>query len=75
MLGNGKSEDAAVIGSIDGKLCEKNGNTLNDAKISDATHLPKGIYNLFSIAKLQNDEWKLGGDADAIKLTKGDIEI
>jgi hypothetical protein len=29
---NGKSEDAAVIGSIDGRVCDKNGNVLNDAK-------------------------------------------
>jgi hypothetical protein len=74
-MGNGKSEDATVIGNIDGKLCDKNGNTLNDAKISDVTHLPKGKYNLFSITKLQNDGWILGGNADAIWLTKGDIEI
>jgi hypothetical protein len=74
-MGNGKNEDTAVIGSIDGKLCNKNGNTLNDAKISDVAHLPKGKYNLFSITKLQNNGWKLGGDADAIWLTKGDIEI
>jgi hypothetical protein len=52
-MGNGKSEDAAVIGSIDGRLCDKHGNVLNDAKISDVTHLPKAKYNLFSITKLQ----------------------
>jgi hypothetical protein len=75
-MGNGKSEDATVIGNIDGKLCHKNGNTfLNDAKTSDVTNLPKGKYNLFSITKLQNDGWILGGNADAIWLTKGDIEI
>jgi hypothetical protein len=75
-MGNGKSEeDAAVIGSIDGKLCDKNGNVLNDAKIIDVTHLPKAKYNLFSITKLQNDGWTLGGNADAIWLTKGDVEI
>jgi hypothetical protein len=74
-MGNVKSEDATVIGNIDGRLCDKNGNVLNDAKISDVTHLPKGKYNLFSIKKLQNDGWTLGGNADAIWLTKGDIEI
>jgi hypothetical protein len=37
--------------------------------------LPKAKYNLFSITKLQNDGWTLGGNADAIWLTKGDIEI
>jgi hypothetical protein len=37
--------------------------------------LPKGKYNLFSITKLQNDGWILGGNAAAIWLTKGDIEI
>jgi hypothetical protein len=74
-MGNGKSEDATVIGNIDGKLSDKNGNTLNDAKISDVNHLPKGKHNLFSISKLQNDGWTLGGNADAIWPTKGDIEI
>jgi hypothetical protein len=72
---NGKSEDAAVIGSINGRLCDKNGNVLNDATISDVTHLPKAKSNLFSITKLQNDGWALGGNADAIWLTKGDVEI
>jgi hypothetical protein len=32
-------------------------------------------YNLFSITKLQNDGWMLGENADAIWLTKEDIEI
>jgi hypothetical protein len=59
-MGNGKSEDAVVIGNIDGRLRDKNGNVLNDAKISDVTHLPKGKYNLFKITKLQNDGWILG---------------
>jgi hypothetical protein len=31
-MGNGKSEDATVIGNMDGRLCDKNGNVLNDAK-------------------------------------------
>jgi hypothetical protein len=75
-MGNGKSEDSAVIGSVDGRLCDKNGNVLNDAKIIDVTtHLPKAKYNLFSITKLQNNGWTLGGNADAIWLTKGDVEI
>jgi hypothetical protein len=74
-MGNGKGEDAAVIGNIDGRLCDKNGNVLNDAKISDVTHLPKGKYNLFSITEFQNDGWTLGGNADAIWLTKGDVKI
>jgi hypothetical protein len=65
-MGNGKSEDATVIGSIDGRLCDKNGNVLNDAKISNVTHLPEAKYNLFSITKLQNDGWTLGRNADAI---------
>jgi hypothetical protein len=72
---NGNSENATVIGSIGGRLCDKNGKVLNDTKISDVTHLPDAKYNLFSITKLQNDGWTLGGNADAIWLTKGDIEI
>jgi hypothetical protein len=53
-MANGSSEDATVIGNISGRVCDKNGNVLNDAKITDVTHLPKGKYNLFSITKLQN---------------------
>jgi hypothetical protein len=48
---------------------------LNEANITDVTHLPEGKYNLFSITKLQNESWILSGDANAIWLTKGDIEI
>jgi hypothetical protein len=74
-MANGSSEDATVIGDISGRACDKNGNVLNDAKITDVTHLPEGKYNLFSITKLQNEGWILNGDASAIWLTKGDIEI
>jgi hypothetical protein len=74
-MANGKSENAAVIGSIDGRLCDKNGNVLNDAKNSDVTHLLKAKYNLFSITELQNDGCALGGNADAIWLTQGDVKI
>jgi hypothetical protein len=74
-MANGSSEDATVIGNISGRVCDKNGNVLNDAKTNDVTHLPEGKYNLFSITKLQNEGWILSGDDNAIWLTKGDIEI
>jgi hypothetical protein len=64
-----------VIGNISGRVCDKNGNVLNDAKITDVTHLPEAKYNLFSITKLQNEGWNLSGDSNAIWLTKGDVEI
>jgi hypothetical protein len=38
-MANRSSEDATVIGSISGRVCDKNGNVLNDAKITDVTHL------------------------------------
>jgi hypothetical protein len=72
---NGSSEDATVIDNISGRVCDKNGNVLNDAKITDVTHLPEVKYNLFSITKLQNEGWILSGNSDAIWLTKGDVEI
>jgi hypothetical protein len=74
-MANGSSEDATVIGNISGRVCDKNGNVLNDAKITDVTHLPESKYNLFSITKLQNEGWILSGNSDAIWLTKGDVEI
>jgi hypothetical protein len=74
-MANGSSEDATVIGNISGRVCDKNGNVLSDTEITDITHIPEGKYNLFSITKLQNVGWILSGDANAIWLTKGDIEI
>jgi hypothetical protein len=74
-MANGSSEDATVIGIISGRVCDKNGSVLNEAKITDVTHLPEGKYNLFSITKLQNEGWILSGDANAIWLTKGDVKI
>jgi hypothetical protein len=75
-MANGSSEDATVIGNISGRVCDKNGNVLNDAKITDVTHfLPEAKYNLFSITKLQNEGWILSGNSDAIWLIKGDVEI
>jgi hypothetical protein len=61
-MANGSSEDATVIGNISGRVCDKNGNVLNDAKITDVTHLPEAKYNLFSITKLQNEGWILSGN-------------
>jgi hypothetical protein len=38
--------------------------------ITDASHLPEGNFNLFSVTGLQKKGWTLTGNADYIKLQK-----
>jgi hypothetical protein len=72
-MGNGIAEKAALIGELTGTICNKNGDELTTATISDVVYLPTGQFNLFSLTKMTtNQGWILGGDDKGIWLTKGD---
>jgi hypothetical protein len=75
-MGNGIAEKAALIGELTGTICDKNGDELTTATMSDVVYLPTGQFNLFSLTKMTtNQGWILGGDDKGIWLTKGDKKL
>ncbi len=51
---------------------DKDGAQLGEVIITDVSHLPEGNFNLFSVTRLQKKGWILTGNADYIKLKKGE---
>jgi hypothetical protein len=75
-MGNGIAEKAALIGELTGTICDKNGDGMTTATMSDVVYLPTGKFNLFSLTKMtRNQGWILGGDDKGIWLTKGDQKL
>jgi hypothetical protein len=75
-MGNGIAEKAALISELTGNICDKNGDELTTAMMSDVVYLPTGQFNLFSLTKMTtNQGWILGGDEKGIWLTKGDQKL
>ena len=74
-MGNGAREGAAMIGDLQGTMCNKEGTELGNATLKDVAYLPTSKFNLFSVTKLQRDGWTLHGDKNQIKLTKGNSSV
>jgi hypothetical protein len=70
-MGNGIAEKASLVGKVSGALCNKNGVEVGTATLTDVVHLPTGKYNLFSLTKLTQKGWLLGGNDKGIWLSKG----
>jgi hypothetical protein len=51
-MGNGAREGAAMIGNLQGTMCNKEGNELGSATLKDVAYLPTSKFNLFSVTKL-----------------------
>ncbi len=49
---------------------DKDGAQLGEVIITNASPLPEGNFNLFSVTRLQKKGWTLTGNADYIKLAK-----
>jgi hypothetical protein len=70
-MGNGIAEKIALIGELTGTICDKNGDEMTTATMSNVVYLPTGQFNLFSLTKMTtNQGWILGGDDKGILLTK-----
>ena len=59
-----------TIGDIKGQVHDQFGNALNKVKLQPVHHISSGRFNLFSVSRLQQEGWLLGGDKTAIWLTK-----
>lgn len=71
-MGNENVEKSSIVGDIKGIICDRAGNELDDARLTDVAYIPGAGFNLFSCTKLMTNGWKLGGDDTMICLTKGD---
>ena len=74
-MGNGNQEKAAEVADIVGTMCDKFGNEIGTAKLSDVTILPTGKYNLFSVTQMMKRGWGLKGDKSSMMLEKGEQQI
>jgi hypothetical protein len=74
-VGNGQNEKANKVASITGIRCDKHGNELGQSTLTDVTHLPTGMFNLFSLTKMMKLGWTLGGDSKSVWLTKGEDTV
>eukprot|EP00957_Ditylum_brightwellii_P051246 3885440-Ditylum_brightwellii.AAC.1 len=48
---------------------------IHEATTKEVVHMPKAGYNLFSLTKRLGQGWTLGGDSNAIWITKGSVKI
>ena len=74
-IGNGECEEATAIADIPGTICDQHGREHGHGTLRDVILLENGKYNLFSLTKMMLEGWTLGGDKEAIWLSKGDQTI
>jgi len=72
-LGNNVSRN--TVGDLKGIIYNKQGKELYDATIKELVYVSGSSFNLFSLSKRLENGWKLGGDAKAIWLEKGEYKI
>ena len=74
-MGNGASVKAKGVGTLPVMVCNKEHKELYKATIKDIYIMPGSPFNLLSGGKLLQDGFKMSGDKDAIRLTKGKQEL
>ena len=71
-VGNGQNVKANKVASITGICCDKHVNKLGQATLTDVTHLPGGMFNLFRLTKMLKVRWILDRYSQSVWLTKGE---
>jgi hypothetical protein len=74
-MGNGKSEATEWYGDLPVTLCDMEGNTKGDSKMTYVAYVPTSKLNLFSLTRMMINNWILGGDENSIRLEKGRKKI
>ena len=74
-LGNGSEEEVKEIVDIKGKLFNKNTQNWDNVTIQDVSIMPTAKFNLFSVTQMFKKGWKMEGDEESIRLTKGEMTI
>jgi hypothetical protein len=65
-MGNGKSEATEWYGDLPVTLCDMEGNTKGDSKMTHVAYVPASKFNLFSLTGMMIKHWILGGDGNSI---------
>jgi hypothetical protein len=74
-MGYGKSEATEWYGYLHVTLCDMEGNTKGDSKMTHVAYVPTSKFNLFSLTRMMINNWILGGDKNSIWLEKGRDKI
>jgi hypothetical protein len=74
-MGNGKSEATEWYGDLPVTLCDMEGNTKGDSKMTHVAYVPTSKFNMFSLTRMMISNWILGGDENSIWLEKGRNKI
>jgi hypothetical protein len=74
-MGNGKSEATEWYGDLPVTLCDMEGNTKGDSKMTHVAYVPTSKLNLFSLTRMMINNWILGGDENSIWPEKGRNKI
>jgi hypothetical protein len=72
---NGKSEATEWYGGLPVTLCDMEGNTKGDSKMTHVAYVPTSKFNLFSLTRMMINNWISGGDENSIWLEKGRNKI
>jgi hypothetical protein len=74
-VANGKTEGASKVGDLPGMICDQYGNAKGESVLTEVTHLPQGVFNLFSLTRMQMRGWTLTGNDKKITLKKDGAEV
>jgi hypothetical protein len=74
-MGNGKSEATEWYSDLPATLCDMEGNTKGESKMTHVAYVPTSKLNLFSLTTMMINNWILGGDENSIWLEKGRSKI
>jgi hypothetical protein len=65
-MGNEKSKATEWYGDLPVTLCDMEGITKGDSKMTHVAYVPTSKFNLFSLTRMMISNWILGGDENSI---------
>ena len=63
---SGNDLSRKTVGDVSGTFCDKYGNENTKVIINEMVYSPSAEFNLFSLTKILDEGWTLGGDKDSI---------
>jgi hypothetical protein len=74
-MGNGESEATEWYGDLPVTLCDMEGNTKGDSKMTHVAYVPTSKLYMSSLTRIMINNWILGGDENSIWLENGRNKI
>ena len=72
---SGNDVTGKTVGNVSGVFCDKYGTERNKVTIEEMVYSPESEFNLFSLTKRLDAGYLLGGDKNAIWISKGNQKI